>query len=154
MTKGSPNRDDYISTVMDTIDEYGVMIQAVFSGEGQEPSPSFAYTVGLAAIGEPEIIVFGLSPETSHHILNSMALPLGERAWQPGISHEVFGLDVPAYLLVVADSSEHLTVSNMLFGGADPIPALQLVYPDKNGRWPWEPGCLVADSQPLLGSKP
>jgi hypothetical protein len=33
------------------------------------------------------------------------------------------------------------------------VPALQLVYPDAHGVWPWEPGCrLAAGQQPMPGT--
>ena len=150
-----PDSNPYLGEVRQIIAEHGVMIQGVAEGEDGE-SP-FAYTVGLAAIDQPELIVFGLDAVTSHGILNSMAMTTIKEnvRWLPGPSDQVFGGGVAALLIEVTDSREHLTVANAIFArpGQDPLPALQAVYPDRQGRWPWEDGSTVADD-PVLGPIP
>ena len=37
--------------------------------------------------------------------------------------------------------------------GQGPLPALQVLYPDAAGLWPWQLGSTVAD-EPLLGPVP
>jgi hypothetical protein len=63
----------------------------------------------------------------------------------------------PVRLLDVLDSSEHLIVANALAGqtghGHGPVAALQVVFPDPRGRWPWQPGSTVA-GLPVLGAAP
>jgi Domain of unknown function (DUF4262) len=154
--------DDYFITVRKIVSEHGVMIQAVGGGD----SVDFAYTVGLAEIEEPELIIFGLPPNIAQDILNDLALPIvrgqAERSLSPGpggydivaLDNHAFG-DVPAWLIEVKDSSEHLTVANAMFAvpGQGPIHALQIVYPDKNGLWPWTSGSQLS-SLPLLGDQP
>lgn len=148
-----PNKwhDEYLAECQQIVDEVGVLIQYVAD------NPPFAYTVGLAKEDHPEIIVFGPDPEIAHGILMLMSMPVlaGKRTWHKGPSDRILGNGVPAMLLEVTDSSEHLTVANRLYGDPDkaPIPALQVVFPDKAGRWPWQPGSKVA-ALPVIGSVP
>jgi hypothetical protein len=56
-------------------------------------------------------------------------------------------------LIPVQDSSQHLTVANALYRnpGKQPIAALQVVFPDRAGRFPWQDGYgMRPETQPLL----
>lgn len=53
------------------IREYGISVMAVFPEEGTN-SMGFAYSIGLAEVGEPELIAFGLSPEMGLYCLNTI----------------------------------------------------------------------------------
>jgi hypothetical protein len=53
------------------IKEYGISVMAVFPEEGTN-SMGFAYTIGLAEVGEPELIAFGLSPQMGQYCLNQI----------------------------------------------------------------------------------
>ena len=142
----------YFDRAREIIAEHGVMVQWV--GAGSDGSVPFAYTVGLSVADHPELVIFGLSPEISQGVLNQMAIPVVKKnvRWQPGPNDQIFGGGVTALLVEVTDSSEHLTVANAMFAvpGQGPLPALQIIYPDKMGRWPWEDGSTVA-SEPILG---
>jgi hypothetical protein len=158
------DNDRYLQKAMDTIEKFGVMIQYV--GGDPDGSPPFAYTVGMAAMEEPELIIFGLDPEVSTSVLNAMVIDSGEdddfrakgvvtgKGWRPGPSGRVFGNDVPARLFAVTpeNSATYLRISNALFAVTEPVPALQVVYPDKQRRWPWTDGSKVA-GQPMLWSE-
>lgn len=149
------SQEDYFESCRKIIAEFGVLIQYVM---GDATEPPFAYTVGLAAKDHPELIIFGLSPDVSRSVLNHIALPIvhdDENArCQPGPSDQVFK-GTEARFIEVVDSDEHLTVANSMFAipGQGPLDALQIVYPDADGVWPWESGSKVA-SEPLLGIAP
>jgi len=83
---------EHYDLISEIIDRCGLMVQWVGAGAD---TPAFAYTVGLAKLDHPELIIFGLSP----------------------------------------------------------LPALQVLYPDAAGLWPWQEGSSVAD-EPLLGPVP
>ncbi len=53
------------------IEEYGISVMAVFPEEGTN-SMGFTYSIGLAEVGEPELIAFGLSPQTGQYCLNQI----------------------------------------------------------------------------------
>ncbi|MEO8519339.1 MAG: DUF4262 domain-containing protein [Dermatophilaceae bacterium] len=145
---------EHYDLIREIIDRCGLMVQWVGAGAD---TPAFAYTVGLAKLDHPELIVFGLSPESAQSVLNSMGLQVvaKTRHWEPGRTDDVFDEDVPALLLEVRDSADYLLAANSMFAipGQGPLPALQVLYPDAAGLWPWQEGSMVADA-PVLGPVP
>lgn len=150
--------DEYLTRVRAQVSEHGVIVQAV-SANPSTSTPAFAYTVGLAEIEEPELIIFGFQPYIAQDILNDLALPIvrgqAERSLTPGLTRDIFAGDVPAWLIEVKDSKEHLIIANQMFSipGQQPVRALQVVFPDTNGLWPWQSGSLES-SIPILGDQP
>jgi hypothetical protein len=57
--------------------------------------------------------------------------------------------------LRLGDSADYLLAANSMFAipGQGPLPALQVLYPDAAGLWPWQEGSTVAD-EPVLGPVP
>ena len=145
---------EHYDMIRGIINQYGLMVQWVSAGED---APAFAYTVGLAKLDHPELIIFGLSPQTAQGVLNSMGLAVvaKTRRWGPGRSDDVFGGAVPALLVEVRDSADYLLAANSMFAipGQGPVPALQVLYPDAAGLWPWQEGSTVTD-EPVLGPVP
>ncbi|MEP7192305.1 MAG: DUF4262 domain-containing protein [Actinomycetota bacterium] len=145
---------EHYDMISEIIDRCGVMVQWVGAGAD---TPAFAYTVGLAKLDHPELIIFGLSLQTAQGVLNSMGLPVvaKTRRWGPGRSDDVFSRGVPALLVEVRDSADYLLAANSMFAipGQGPLPALQVLYPDAAGLWPWQKGSTFAD-QPVLGPVP
>lgn len=126
-----------LNDVRRRIEEFGWAVQTVGAccsvpgcKGGDAGEPEFGYTVGLTRYdGHPELIITGLAQMETGHPLN---------------------------LLVAVDpraSIEYLRHANELYRcpGRPPLPALQVVWPDCWGRYPWDAGCHVADLQPLLG---
>ena len=134
------------------ITAHGVHINWVGAGGGE---PSFAYTVGLAGRDHPELIVFGAGPNDSQWILNNFAFRVRDGVQRFDVPQviEDFNDGYAAQLIEVPDSSKHLTLANRMYrkGGAPPIRALQVVFPDKDHLWPWEEGSGFANT-PVLGS--
>lgn len=162
-------KSEYLDKVRAMIAKHGVMIQYVGGGHCEDPEHvgeddgdglPFAYTVGLAAIDEPELVIFGLLPKVAAGILNDMAIPVakGQRisGWQAGLSYKIFGNGVPALLIEVKDSNEYLFLSNTMYAipGQGPVPALQVLFPDANGRWPWDSKSDYFGKVPILGTLP
>lgn len=131
------------------IAKYGWAVQAVFAGDD---SPAFAYTVGLSKKGLPEVIVFGLPQQVAHRFLNDM----GRRFTNSGVPALDTDLDdvaegYPARL-VPAPRGE---ADKYMFATQRRYPdytALQLVWTDKNRRWPWDFGFeqSLVKQQPVL----
>lgn len=156
--KHEPTADQIDMFLVETlirVKQYGVAIQGVFySSDDPDPGPNFMYTIGLAPHGKPELIEFGLPQQVGHHIMNDIAFRIinGEVELRPGDTIEQMVVDYPVKVVAVRDSWEHLTVANRLYGNPDgALPALQLVFPDLNGLFPWEPGCEFEDRFPVLG---
>lgn len=156
----------------DTVRSHGWAIQAVFgtgrwapsecscgcrhSDEGD--SPPFAYTVGMFGFGHPELLVFGLPIGTAHRTLNE----LGERVrhgqrLRPG---ELVTFECWPHRLHLFEFSDDgdvpVLVAAQRFYGANqarPVPAIQCVWDDRWGRFPWEPGYdPPAGLQPMPGT--
>ena len=133
------------------IEERGWAQQHVLGGAGE---PAFTYTVGLHRAGLPELIVFGPPDDVAAPMLDSVAWQLRQgRAYVDGDVVDGRKGDQPVRVMEVLDSRTHLLHANALSPSPLPVPALQLIYPDRDGRWPWQPGSRIA-SVPLLGIVP
>jgi hypothetical protein len=138
-------------TDLDTmIARYGWVVQGVFDVDGKQPS--FAYTIGLAAKGQPEIIVFGLPAKLMHLFLNM----LGRRFVRDGVPQLDVDLDdvadgLPARLVPVPRAVADSYMVDTLARHPD-YTAVQMVWCDRNGRFPWDAGCDTAliKAQPVL----
>ena len=114
----------------------------------------FTYSTGFwVSRGRPELLVFSLPQETAHAVLwdfyrakNEPALPVGEPLFGFVETH-------PLMLMPVAKKHycEYPLSARWFYGGED-FPLLQLVWPDRQGRFPWEANAdpKFADDQPDL----
>lgn len=142
--------------MLSLVDTYGVALQGVGAGQGE---PEYAHTVGLAAVGHPEFIMFGIPWNVVHTLLNPLAASvLNERAtYAHGDTVHHLAAGFPVRLISVSDSRRHLALANTFYakahGTRGRVAALQVVYPDPQMTWPWEVGSSVA-WMPLLGQIP
>lgn len=168
-------QDDRIAAVWAevdaNIDRVGWHATGVFPTEDDHGAP-FVYTVGLMEQGHPELVVIGLDPRTGHSMLNAVICETfgrpSVRDGEPMIhsaSHFVLGrmggviegLDV--WLLectAPATWTEYLTMARRRAEAksVEARRALQIVFPDAGGRFPWEGWTIANEAQPLLGGPP
>lgn len=122
---------------------------------GEDEEPPFAYTVGLFGLGHPELLVFGLDPDSALHLLNELGnrVKLGD-ALVPGMlielddwSHRVIPEEVP-------NPGEVVFSANRFYQRPDfaSVPVLQLSYDDSRGHFPWEEDYSHPDRQPRPGT--
>ena len=105
--------------------------------------PAFTYSIGFwASQGQPEVLVFDFPAGLAHDVMGTIhrrraagdTLPTGRPI--PGI---LSGEEV-CLLPVDPDQAEaHLRSCHWFYREAA-FPALQLVWPDPAGRFPWEDG--------------
>ena len=107
-----------------------------------EVGPGFAYSFGLfEEFGHPEIIIFGLGKDTMQTLVNDMGNHI--RAGTMYGDGERSDSLIEGYTCVFRNVNpihfgDTFTWATWFYG--DPIfPALQLIWPDKQGRFPWEP---------------
>jgi uncharacterized protein DUF4262 len=111
----------------------------------------YAYTIGLHEFGLPELLVTGVSPQRAARVLNTTArialrdddAPMpGDRIQLPaGPLIEVVSVDHPG---------AHMNMAVAIYG--PDVRALQLVWADGHGRWPWAAGFSDGRGrQPVLG---
>ena len=148
MTAGQ--RDSGLGAITEAIARDGVHLQFV-----PQPTPleTCWYTVGLAGHGHPELILFGLPPDISRPALYALAgdLIAGRREVASGRRADDVLEGHQVEFVAVAEPDRHLPVAAQYYAGTDaPLRALQLVWPDRYHRWPWQTGTRVSD-MPVLG---
>jgi hypothetical protein len=136
-------------------DERGWSIRLV-----DAPELKWAYTIGLADAGRPEMIAFLHSAHMAANILHETQayLARGDLVLEDGLRWNDLGLD-GCWRRV--HESQYLAL-NVFFltklrherrsGRREAVDAYQFFRPDQEGRYPWEPGCnrVVRDCQPML----
>ncbi len=115
------------------IDEFGWHVMSVAPRKGGE-GDLFSYSTGLYYhFQHPEIIIFNQRTDLRHNMVNNIGrrAKAGEK-FEPG----------KGYSDIIGDYDNDETS----------FPLLQCFYPDKSGKFPWEPGCeqWAIDNQPQL----
>lgn len=139
--------DDYLDLLRAKVLAHGWALQYVESD--RRP---FAYTIGLHDRGLPELLVTGLAPKQSGWLLNTFARRT-VAGGRPTVGHQMF---LPARtrleIVQVEHPDAHMGMAIALQGPA--VTAVQLVWADGHGRWPWGPGFDDGRRhQPVLGSR-
>jgi hypothetical protein len=137
--------EEYLDDLRASIATHGWVVQGV-----EDDRLPFAYTIGLHDRGLPELLVTGLSQESAARVLNDVAVAaVGGRVFTPG-AHIAVGDGPLLEIVEVNHPDAHLNFAVAL-GGPD-IRALQLVWADDRGRWPWGAGWGQGlRRQPVLG---
>lgn len=121
--------------------------------------PVFSYSVGLFhTLEHPEIVIIGLSQHIGHKLINDVGEKvLGGSRFEDGmISSELLkGYDC-TFKEVPLHVYEEYFGRAIDFYESENFPVLQLVYPDREGRWPWD---VAANEgfrlgQPVLAYEP
>jgi hypothetical protein len=120
-----------------------------------DPDPiydaAFSYTVGLTlSLDHPELVLVGRW-QHAHGILAAAVSRIEEGVrFAPGDeSAEVVESYPVRFCAVSPEQGETYLTYASWANRRRPFSALQIVVPDKDGRWPWEPG-YTAYAQPLL----
>lgn len=116
------------------------VMQSWYTGAEDDNVP-ISYTIGLTEHDLPELCIVGINPDTSQSFLNSLARrATANGAFQHGqrIGDLAEGLDMvivdgPATGLIQPTIALH-------YFGPDRVRLQQCVWPDPDGRFPWEPG--------------
>jgi hypothetical protein len=131
---------------------------AVVKVDADVREPAYAYSVGLyKTFRHPEVIVFGLDLEVLHGIVNT----IGE-AVKAGQHFEVTDADdrvLEGYRCAfreVAAAAEPAYLGILIGYYRHEVPALHCVWPDREGRFPWQTGTSAdfRERQPMLSEGP
>jgi hypothetical protein len=138
--------DDYLDLLHAKVVKHGWAVQFV------EDRIPYAYTIGLHECGLPELLVTGVSPQRAVRVLNGCGRNMlrngaptsGDRIQLPG---------GPLIEIVTVDHPDaHMGIA-VAFHGID-FSALQLVWADGRGRWPWAADFSDGRGrQPVLGMR-
>jgi Domain of unknown function (DUF4262) len=121
----------YLDELRETIRKHGWVVQGV-----EDDRAPYSYTIGLHSRGLPELLVTGLYPEFAARFLNHLAddAVRGE-LFTPGERINFLGRPL-VEIVEVEHPDAHMDFAIAL-GGPD-VRAMQLVWPDDHGRWPWD----------------
>ena len=143
-------RDDNRTT--SNIEKFGLTVILI---EATDYLPSFAYSIGLwQKHKHPEIICFGLSVKTLHTIINDVAdlIKSGQRINAKTIYDDIFENSRAMFLNVDNRNLSDYFGAAIDYYNARDFPALQLIWTDRNDRFPWDGNfeeCFIY-KQPLL----
>lgn len=146
--------NDFDANVFRGIQDHGWFVLKV--PEDVE-GPGFAFTVGLwANYQHPELIIVGLNLDVMHQILNLAGNEVrdGRQRFKAGqlTSELIEGYPCAFAEVALEVYKDYLGYAQWLYRH-ESFPALQCVWPDQQGYFPWQPQFLDAlrTSQPMLG---
>jgi len=130
---------------------YGWAVRHVL-GNPVSGSAPFSYTVGLTWRGWPELVVVGLPKEVAEAFLaNAVDAQAQHNPFQPGERTREL-TETGDVTFIAAQDVSGMTTAKEIVGE---FSALQLVWPDSAGSYPWDSAYRNAsDAQPLLGAPP
>lgn len=137
---------------LSNIEQYGWDVMVI---QGDPPT-RFSYTVGVNdTLGLPELIVVGLTDETGFSALNSAVSAMRDGVdLATGRHREMVGEVEVEFRPVAPAWIEHVMYRAHWYYEGKQIPALQMIYPDLEGRFQWEDGFQEYFRQPLTQSAP
>lgn len=134
------------------IESYGWHVLNVLP-EGDHPPHS--YSVGLfSTFGHPEIVIVGLPADTAHRLINDIGEEVRDGAsFEAGCryGHILDGYDVMFVRVEPELYDDHFGRAIDYYEAAT-FPVLQMVWPDRDHAFPWEPACSqgIRELQPVL----
>jgi hypothetical protein len=136
------------------VDRYGWHCLHVHGGAD---APSWSFSIGVFQTWQhPELVVFGLGETVAHELLTQLVDRI--KAGEKFVPDHDYDDIVEGYrsCFVRVDPQWYpvfLGYAQWFYETKDRFPVLQLVVPDKEGRYPWEDGYTITPgSQPLLVS--
>ena len=133
-------KDELLVQTKTNIAKYGLQVIMV---SGSDYSPSFAYSIGLfETYNHPEIICFGLPEKLGHEIINDVAdlLKNGEIIKTHTNYDNIFKDSKAEFLFVDDRNIDDYFGAALNYYDTIKFPALQLVWTDRNDKFPWELG--------------
>ena len=141
------------------IETHGWALEPVAAHYVADPqTPAYAYSIGLPAdVGFPEIAVFGLTPVAAQGLVQ-MVVDVLRGGTEIPIGVQLVGLldnelrCMFAPIDMEAWGTWFSTLESWYRG--QPVEVVQLIYPDRNGCLPYEPGFerRMRLAQPVVGT--
>ena len=155
--------DQEDAMVTSVVRKHGWLIQYIGGGICSRPGCDahdddevpFAYTVGLFGMNHPELLIFGVSPDTARLVLNHLGGSV--RRGAEVIPGQILEIETWPRRIIpehVPNPGQILFTANHFYKRPDDhsVPALQLSYDDDHGRFPWDAGFLQPTLQPRPGT--
>jgi hypothetical protein len=138
------------------IERHGWAVLQVESPD--ETRPNWAYSIGLMkSFGHPEVIAFGLPSHVLEGVINGIgeAVRVGKRFTDGSMSGDVIEGYSCAFREAATAAVQHYMGAAVRYYGRV-MPALHCIWPDKQGRFPWQTGTSpeYRRLQPMLHEGP
>jgi len=149
-----PKADDEADErIFQNVRQQGCHIADIVDG-----TPPFAFSIGLYLnYGHPELIIFGLPSNNAGGIINDVRdrVAAGHSFRNGTVSDDLLDGDfrLAFWQLPYDVYEDYLGIAAWFYQPSwIAFPCLQIVWSDKNGRFPWEEGCAphVKERQPLF----
>jgi hypothetical protein len=131
--------DDLVKKIKGNIEKHGLQVIMI---EESDYLPSFAYSIGLwQKYNHPEIICFGLSTSLLHTIINKAAeIVKTDESIAPETNYfdRIFDNRKAEFLKVDPQNIDDYFGAAINFYNTNIFPAIQLVWTDRNDKFPWE----------------
>lgn len=141
--RGKTVDDPREQRLIELIAEHGHAINCV-ADDADEPTdqPPFAYSLGAwESYGAPELIIFGLDSQVASDIINNVMAQYaaGRRFVCDVVEEGIAAKGVPVVFLEADPglAKVYATSADLYYEG-EAFPLWQIVWPDRNGRFPWE----------------
>jgi hypothetical protein len=153
MTSALPTpEDDGDRTLLADVENHGWHVVNVAQDDA---TPGWCFTVGLQhTYGHPEVVIFGLPPDTAHALLNiaGEAVKSG-RAFETDVGYDDFieGFDCIFRPVHGTWHKSFMGYACWFYRGAG-FNAHQLFWPNRHGALPWQEGAdgWLRSNQPRL----
>jgi hypothetical protein len=132
--------DEHDQKLLSDVKQYGWHVPHIFADEN---GPGFSFSVGLyLKFGHPEILVMGLEQPVAHKFINLIGGYVSTgRVFRQGERTDDLAQGSPSSFIPIAIEhyQQYLGYGIWFYRSLkQPFPALQLVWPDEQGRFPWE----------------
>jgi len=136
------NLQAVIRKALENIEKFGWHITGVFPTADDASKGWFAYTTGATTRKLPEIVITGVPFETSAGLINELlkSIESGKETLREDTPYTEI-CNMPIYLrkLTMAQVEGYMYMTGNFHQGKE-YPVYQFVYPDPNGKFPWEDG--------------
>ena len=144
--------NDFEKKLLDDVARHGwhcVQVQE----QGQEPG--YSHTVGLYKThGHPELMIMGLQPDEAHELLGRASEQISKgHIFRADARDNVLLGDRDCLLRTVPPTAYRKYLGSAVWFYKDSpqsFPALQILWPDPDGKFPGEPGFSLGANQPTL----
>lgn len=137
--KHKNHREESEKRVIQDVEKYGFHM-ALLEDDGY--LPAFVYTIGFyKTYQHPEIVVFGLKNEVTQHLLHHIGEEIKKGTkFLTGIDYNGFLSNYPIRFIKVdiEHYADYLGFGGWFYNNSFDFPAYQLVWTDKEGKYPWE----------------
>ena len=151
--------DDVERRIIADVDRFGWhVILVADDSEGTDEGFDFAYSVGLfEGFKHPELLVIGLPKQVAHEVLNLLGerVKKGERFANGDVVEDVIDGYAVTFVEVEQGHYADYVGCGVWFYTGSGFPLLQVVWPDKKKRYPWDKDASegFCEAQPLLGRR-